>query len=130
MNRMSDAPTRKGDIEALVRHGEVGDEAELDAEVAEQAGFDGRRQHGACESGHRLGEAAVLGNEQVIVGVFQVERVEEELHPWGVSDEIRLVSHTAKSAFQPHNPPRRLGGNVILIEKESRLPDMLPSNKM
>lgn len=99
MNRMSNAPTREGDIEALVRHGEVRDETQLDAEVAKQAGFDGGRQDGACEPGHGLSEAAVLGNEQVIMGVLQVERVEEKLHSWGVSDEIRAVSHKQDFCF-------------------------------
>ncbi len=52
-----------------------------------------------CKPGHRLGEAAVLGNEQVIMGVLQVERVEEKLHSWGVLDKISAVSHKQNLSF-------------------------------
>lgn len=65
----------------MERDGEVRDEAQLGPEVAVEAGVEGRGPLGAGESGQRLGEAAVLGQQQVVMVVLQMKRVEREAHP-------------------------------------------------
>ncbi len=52
-------------------------------------------------------EAAVLGNEQVIMGVLQVERCGREAALWGVLDKISAVSHkqNLSSTSQPTEKP-------------------------
>ena len=120
------SPTWEGDVEALVGHGEVRDESELGTEIAKEARFDGGRQDGAGEPGHRIGEAAVLCNEQVIVRVLQVERVKNELHSWGeeVSDEIRSHrSHMEKPCSVLTGPRRRWPHNAD--ENKTALPPQL-----
>lgn len=82
-------PTWEGHVETFIGHGEVGDKAELGAKVSKQAGLDGGGQDRASEPGHGFREAAILCDEQVIMGVLQVERMEEQLHSWRVSDKIR-----------------------------------------
>lgn len=68
----------------------------MGAEVAEEASLDGGWQNRACEAGHRLSEVAVFSNEEVIMGVLQVERVEDQLHPCRARDEIRAPSVTRR----------------------------------
>lgn len=87
----SGTDTRESDVKALVGHGEVGDESDLGAEVSKQAGFDGGREDGACESSHGFVEAPVLHDEQVIMWVFQVEGVKKQLYPCGIADKIKCL---------------------------------------
>lgn len=74
--------TREGDVEPLQRDGEVRDEAELGLEVPVQAGVDRSRPLRAGEPSQRLGEAAVLCYQEVVVMVLQVEGMEGELDTW------------------------------------------------
>lgn len=73
--------TGESDVEAVVGDGEVRDEPELSFEVAIETGVDVAGQLAAGEAGQRLQEAAVLGEQQVVVLVLQVEGVELELDP-------------------------------------------------
>lgn len=73
--------TGESDVEAVVGDGEVRDEPELSFEVAIETGVDVAGQLAAGEAGQRLQEAAVLGEQEVVVLVLQVEGVELELDP-------------------------------------------------
>lgn len=71
--------TWESDVEPLIWHREVWEEADLCRVVSEQPGAEGRRQRGAGQSPEGLREAAVLCHQQVVVRALEMERVESEL---------------------------------------------------
>lgn len=71
--------TRERDVEALVRNGEVREEANLSRVVSKEPGAQMWRQRGARQSPQGLREAAVLRHQQVVVRALQMESVEVKL---------------------------------------------------
>lgn len=87
-------PTWESDVESLVGHREVREEADLRRVVSKQARAERWRQRGARQSPQRLWEAAVLGHQQMVVRALQVERVKGELDPWTLNKNSVTKSHS------------------------------------
>lgn len=74
--------TRESDVESLIGHREVREEAYLSRVVSKQACAEWRRKCWAGQSPQRLSEAAVLCHQQMVMRAFEVESVECELDTW------------------------------------------------
>lgn len=73
--------TRESYVEALVWNGKVRDESELGFEVAIETSIDVARQLVAGQASQWLQETPVLGNQEVVVLVLEMERIELKLDP-------------------------------------------------
>ena len=92
--------TWKRDVEALIGNGKVWYKPKLGCEVSKQTRLDGVRQHRAREPGHRLREAPVLGDQQVVVGTLQMKGVEDHLDSWETEMESVRAFYTFNMELQ------------------------------